>query len=280
MALKKFRPLTPVLRFKQLNANEELSVGNQPYAPLTSGIQRGSGRNNSGKITVRRRGGGHKRLYRLIDFKRAIENVSAVVETIEYDPNRSAHIALVKYQDGRRKYILAARGLKVGDVLQSGPTAELKVGNTLTLENMPVGTVIHNLEMQPGKGAQIARSAGTFCELVSKEGDWYQVKMPSGEFRRIHKTCRATIGLVGNLDHMNVVGGSAGRSRWLGKRPKVRGVAMNPVDHPMGGGEGRTSGGGHPVSPWGVLAKGGKTRNNKRTDKFIVKRRPANRKRK
>jgi large subunit ribosomal protein L2 len=278
MAVKKFRPVTPTLRYKQLNANEELTSGNAPFKGLTAGGKRNSGRNNHGRITVRRRGGGHKRLYRLIDFRRDRVGIPAVVETIEYDPNRTANIALIKYVDGQRRYIIAPKNLKVGDAVMSGVEAELRVGNTLPLHKMPPGTILHNLELKPGKGAQVARSAGTYCELMAKDGEWYQIKMPSGEVRKVNKNCTATVGQVGNDDHMNVVSGSAGRSRWLGIRPHVRGVAMNPVDHPMGGGEGRTSGGGHPVSPWNVLAKGGKTRNNKRTDKFIVRRRPSKRK--
>jgi len=280
MGIKKFRPLTPVLRFKQLNANDEVTSGNKPFKPLTEGTKKNAGRNNHGVITMRRRGGGHKRLYRVIDWKRTITNVSAIVETIEYDPNRTANIALVKYEDGRRAYILAPKGLKVGQKIENGPQAEYAVGNTLPLANIPVGAILHNVELKPGKGGQLARSAGASVELINKEGDWFQIKLPSGEVRMVQKECLATVGQVGNLDHMNIISGSAGRSRWLGKRPKVRGVAMNPVDHPHGGGEGKTSGGGHPVSPWGVPAKGGKTRNNKRTDKFIVRRRPANKKRK
>lgn len=278
MGIKKFRPVTPTLRFKQINTNEELSQGNAPFKALTVGISKKAGRNNQGRITVRRRGGGHKRLYRIIDFKRDRVGIPGVIETVEYDPNRTSHIALVKYVDGQRRYILAPKGIKVGDKILSGVDAELNVGNTLPLWKMPLGTIMHNLELKPGKGGQIARSAGTQVELMAKDGEWYVVKMPSGEVRKVHKTCTATVGQVGNLDHMNEVSGSAGRSRWLGIRPHVRGVAMNPVDHPMGGGEGKTSGGGHPVSPWGVLAKGGKTRNNKRTDKFIVRRRPSKRK--
>jgi large subunit ribosomal protein L2 len=278
MGIKKFRPITPTLRYKQINDNEELTQGNAPYAPLTEGIKSKAGRNNRGIITMRRRGGGHKRLYRIIDFKRNRYGINAVVETVEYDPNRTAHIALIRYIDGQRRYIIAPKGLKVGDVLQNGPEAEFKLGNTLPLHRIPVGSQIHNVELKPGKGAQIARSAGAFVELQGKDGDWFQVKLPSGEFRKIHRNCVATIGQVGNLDHEKEVSGKAGRSRWLGNRPKVRGVAMNPVDHPHGGGEGKTSSGGDPVSPWGVLAKGGKTRNNKATDKFIVRRRPSNKK--
>jgi large subunit ribosomal protein L2 len=278
MGIKKFRPLTPVLRFKQISDFEELSVGNQPYKPLTEGISKSAGRNNKGQITMRRRGGGHKRLYRIIDFKRSRLGITAVVETIEYDPNRTANIALVRYEDGQRKYIIASKGLKVGDVLETGSTVEIKTGNTLPLKNIPVNSTIHNVEMKPGKGGQLARSAGTSAELVAKDGKMAQVKLPSGEVRYVPMECLATLGQVGNHEHNNIVSGSAGRSRWLGKRPKVRGVVMNPVDHPMGGGEGKTSGGRDPVSPWGVLAKGGKTRNNKATDKFIVRSRAKKRK--
>jgi len=277
MALKKFKPVTPSLRFKQLNSREELTA-DKPYKPLTEGLRKKAGRNNQGRITVRRRGGGHKRLYRLVDFKRAVVGVNAVVETIEYDPNRTANIALIKYEDGKRAYIVAPLGLKVGDKLQNGENAEINVGNTLPLSKIPVGTVIHNIELKPGHGAQLVRAAGAYAELMAKEGKLCRVRLPSGEVRMVSSACTAAIGTVGNIDHMNVSSGKAGRSRWLGRRPKVRGVVMNPVDHPMGGGEGRTSGGSHPVSPWGKLAKGGKTRNNKRTDKFIVSHRPSKRK--
>ena len=277
MGIKKFRPLTPVLRFKQISDFAEITT-DRPYKPLTSGLRKKAGRNNQGGITMRRRGGGHKRSYRLIDFKRNKEGISGVVETIEYDPNRSANIALIKYADGERRYIIAAKDLKVGDVLDCGASVEYKTGNTMQLKNIPLGAQIHNIEMKPGKGGQIARSAGAAAELVAKDGVLVQVKLPSGEVRYIPETCTATVGSVGNGDHFNIVSGSAGRSRWLGKRPKVRGVVMNPVDHPMGGGEGKTSGGGHPVSPWGKPAKGKKTRSNKRTDKFIVRRRSSKRK--
>jgi large subunit ribosomal protein L2 len=235
-----------------------------------------AGRNNRGIITMRRRGSGHKQLLRLVDFKRDRVGMPCTVETIEYDPNRSANIALVRYVDGQRRYIIATEGLKVGDVVVNKEDAALETGNVLPLGKIPLNTYIHNIELKPGKGAQIARSAGTQAEIVAKEGGMAQVKLPSGEIRHIPLDCKATIGSVGNHDHNNVISGSAGRSRWLGKRPKVRGVAMNPVDHPMGGGEGRTSGGGHPVSPWGKKAKGKKTRNNKRTDKSIVRHRPKN----
>jgi large subunit ribosomal protein L2 len=274
MPLKSYRPLTKTLRYKQTPDFAEITT-NEPYKPLTEGLMEKAGRNNNGRITVRRRGGGHKRLYRIVDFRRD-RAVPAVVETIEYDPNRSARIALVKHTDGQRRYILAADGLKVGATLQSGDDAALEVGNVLPLGKLPMNTFVHNVELKPGKGAQLARSAGTQCEVVAREGEYVHLKLPSGEIRLVRAECRATIGRVGNPDHNKVVSGSAGRSRWLGKRPKVRGVAMNPVDHPMGGGEGRTSGGGHPVSPWGKKAKGKHTRNNKRTDRFIVRRRPKN----
>lgn len=272
MGLKSYRPLTPTLRYKQISDKKEVTA-EKPYKPLTEGIKRSSGRNNAGRITSRRRGGGHKKLYRIIDFKRKETSVSCVVETIEYDPNRSARIALVKYENGSRAYIVAPNGIKVGDKLSSGDKAEFKVGNALPLKNIPLNSVIHNIEMKPGKGAQIARSAGAAAELVAKDGKLCQVRLPSGEVRYISEDCLAVVGQVSNVDHMNESSGSAGRSRWLGIRPSVRGVVMNPVDHPLGGGEGRTSGGRHPCSPWGKNSKGAKTRNNKRTDKFIVRRR-------
>lgn len=272
MGLKSYRPLTPTLRYKQISDKKEVTA-EKPYKPLTEGIKRSSGRNNAGRITSRRRGGGHKKLYRIIDFKRKETSVSCVVETIEYDPNRSARIALVKYENGSRAYIVAPNGIKVGDKLSAGDKAEFKVGNALPLRNIPLNSVIHNIEMKPGKGAQIARSAGAAAELVAKDGKLCQVRLPSGEVRYISEDCLAVVGQVSNVDHMNESSGSAGRSRWLGIRPSVRGVVMNPVDHPLGGGEGRTSGGRHPCSPWGKNSKGAKTRNNKRTDKFIVRRR-------
>ena len=275
MALKTYRPLTKTLRYKQTPGFEEITT-NTPHKALTEGISKKAGRNNHGLITMRRRGGGHKRLYRLIDFKRDRTGIPAVVETIEYDPNRSAYIALIKYVDGQRRYIIATDGLKVGMPVVSKDDASLEVGNVLPLSKLPMNTFVHNVELKPGKGAQMARAAGTQCEVVAREGEYTHLKLPSGEIRLVRSECRATIGRVGNPDHSKVVSGSAGRSRWLGKRPKVRGVAMNPVDHPHGGGEGRTSGGGHPVSPWGKKAKGKKTRNNKRTDRYIVRRRPKN----
>ena len=272
MGLKSYRPLTPTLRYKQISDKTEITA-DKPYKPLTEGIKRSSGRNNVGEITSRRRGGGHKKLYRIIDFKRKESEVSCVVETIEYDPNRTARIALVKYANGKRAYIIAPNGVKVGDVLNAGDKAEFKIGNAMPLRNIPLNSIIHNIEMKPGKGAQLARSAGAGAELVAKDGKLCQVRLPSGEVRYIPENCLAVIGQVSNVDHMNETSGSAGRSRWLGVRPSVRGVVMNPVDHPFGGGEGRTSGGRHPCSPWGKNSKGAKTRNNKRTDKFIVRRR-------
>ena len=275
MPLKSYRPITKTLRYKKTLDFSEITA-DEPYKPLTEGRREKAGRNNRGIITMRRRGVGHKQLLRLVDFKRNRPGMSAVVETIEYDPNRSANIALIRYVDGQRAYMIAPEGLKVGNTIVNKEDAALEVGNVLPLSRIPLNTFIHNIELKPGKGAQIARAAGTQAEIVAREGDYVQVKMPSGEVRRVHQDCKATIGRVGNADHIKVVSGSAGRSRWLGKRPKVRGVAMNPVDHPMGGGEGKTSGGGHPVSPWGKKAKGKKTRNNKRTDQFIVKHRPRN----
>jgi large subunit ribosomal protein L2 len=277
MPLKTYRPLTKTLRYKQTLDFSEITT-NEPYKPLTEGRRERAGRNNRGIITMRRRGKGHKQLLRLVDYKRNRPGMNAVVETIEYDPNRSANIALIRYVDGQRAYIIAAQGLKVGMTLVNKEDAALEVGNILPLSRIPLNALIHNIEVKPGKGAQIARAAGAQAEIVAKEENtgYVQVKLPSGEVRRLLENCKATIGSVGNADHIKVVSGSAGRSRWLGKRPKVRGVAMNPVDHPMGGGEGKTSGGGHPVSPWGKKAKGKKTRNNKRTEKFIVKHRPRN----
>lgn len=275
MPLKTFRPLTETQRYKQTPDFAELTA-DKPYKPLTEGRHEAAGRNNRGVITMRRRGSGHKRRYRIIDFKRERAGIPAVVMTIEYDPYRTAYIALVQYEDGQRRYILAAEGMKVGQTVVSKDTAALEPGNVLPLGKLPLNTFVHNVELRPGRGAQMVRAAGSQAELVAREGDYAHLRLPSGEIRLVHVNCRATIGRVGNPDHSKVISGSAGRSRWLGKRPKVRGVAMNPVDHPMGGGEGRTSGGGHPVSPWGKKAKGKKTRNNKRTDQYIVRRRPKN----
>jgi large subunit ribosomal protein L2 len=236
-------------------------------------LRKTGGRNNSGRITMRRRGGGHKRTYRRIDFKRNKDGIPAKVATIEYDPNRSARIALLHYADGEKRYVIAPSGLKVGTVVMSGPDAEFETGNCLPISRIPVGTVMHAVELIAGKGAQMARSAGSFVQLMAKEGSYAQLRLPSGEMRKVRVECRATIGQVGNLEHENLQKGKAGRTRWFGRRPKVRGVAMNPIDHPMGGGEGRSSGGRHPCSPWGQPSKGFRTRKKKTSDKLIVRRR-------
>lgn len=273
MALKKLKPMTPATRYYTISSFEEITK-DTPEKSLLKPLKKSGGRNNTGRITSRRRGGGHKRMYRVIDFKREKIGMEGTVQTIEYDPNRTARIALVKYTDGEIRYIISPDGLKVGSVIVSGPDADIISGNTLPIKNIPLGTFVHNIEMKPGKGGQLARSAGSSCIIVSKEENYTQVKLPSGEVRMILNTCMATIGVVSNLEHENISYGKAGRMRWLGRRPKVRGVAMNPVDHPMGGGEGKTSGGGHPVSPWGIPAKGYKTRKKKNlSNKFIVKRR-------
>jgi large subunit ribosomal protein L2 len=269
MAIKTFRPITPTLRFKTTLVNADITT-DRPHKPLLEPKKRSGGRRNSGDITSRFIGGGHKKQYRVIDFKREKTGIPATVATIEYDPNRSARIALLHYADGEKQYILQPDGLKVGQKIMSGPDADILVGNALALRNIPAGTVVHNIELKPGKGAQMARSAGAQAQLVAKEGDYALLKLPSGETRRVLLDCMATIGQVGNLDHENVTIGKAGRTRWLGKKPHNRGVAMNPVDHPHGGGEGKTSGGRHPVTPWGQPTRGYKTRNNKRTDKMIV----------
>ncbi len=274
MAVKSFNPLTPVLRYKSVSDFAEITT-DKPFKALTFGKKRTGGRNAQGVITSRRRGGGAKKLLRLVDFRRDRMDVPCVVETIEYDPNRSARIALVKYIDGQRRYILAPLGLVVGAKLITSATAPIEPGNVMPLEKIPLGTMIHNIELKPGRGGQIVRSAGGLAEVAARETEYVTVKLPSGEMRKVLGRCFATIGQVGNLEHENVTLGSAGRARHLGRRPKVRGVVMNPVDHPHGGGEGKTSGGRHPVSPWGKKAKGGKTRNNKRTDKFIVRSRHA-----
>jgi large subunit ribosomal protein L2 len=260
------------MRFRTTLDNKELST-DRPLKRLTRAKQRISGRNNKGRLTVRHRGGGHKRLYRIIDFRRDKREITAKVARLEYDPNRSARIALLAYADGEKRYILAPDGLAVGATVIAGDNADILVGNSLPLKNIPLGTMIHNIELKKGKGGQMARSAGTAAQLLAKEAGYAQIKMPSGETRMVHLDCYATIGQVGNLNYENVAIGKAGRSRWLGKRPTVRGVAMNPIDHPHGGGEGKTSGGRHPVSPWGLPTKGYKTRNNKRTQRFIIKRR-------
>ena len=271
MGIRKLTPTSPARRYQTYLTRDELTKGAEPEKSLLEPKIRISGRNNNGRITVRRRGGGHKRFYRIIDFKRNKIGMPATVTQIEYDPNRSAHIALLTYEDGEKRYILAPVGIEVGRVLMSGADADILPGNTLPIRNIPLGTQIHNIEMRPGKGGQMARSAGSFCQLVAKDGDYAQLRMPSGEVRRVPVVCTATIGQVGNVEHENESLGKAGRSRWKGLRPKVRGVAMNPVDHPHGGGEGKTSGGRNPVTPWGKPTRGYKTRSNKRTDKMIVR---------
>ena len=273
MAIKRFKPTTPSLRGTQILDSQDLSKDGKSLKSLTKSKKTINGRNNAGRITVRRRGGGVKRKYRTIDFKRNKLEVPAKVEAISYDPNRTCNIALLAYRDGEKRYILSPVGLNVGDVILSSADADIKVGNSKKLKDMPVGTLIHNVELNPGAGGQMARSAGAYVQLMAKEGDSALLRMPSGELRKVKLECRATIGQVGNIDHEKQKLGKAGRKRKLGFRPKVRGVAMNPIDHPHGGGEGRTSGGRHPVSPWGQPTKGFKTRNNKRTDKYIVRRR-------
>ena len=273
MAIRKLKPNTSGTRFMSISTFDEVTK-TTPEKSLTAPLKKSGGRNNLGRLTMRHRGGGHKRKYRIIDFKRDKFHVPAKVFSIEYDPNRSARIALLHYKDGEKRYIIAPNGLKVGDSVNAGEGVEIKVGNAMKLKEIPLGSFIHNVELKPGKGGQLGRSAGNAIQLTSKEGNYAQVKLSSGEVRLIHLDCMATYGTVGNADHMKISLGKAGRSRWLGRRPKVRGVVMNPVDHPMGGGEGRSSGGGHPVSPWGQPAKGLKTRKKKNpSNKFIVKRR-------
>lgn len=273
MALIKTKPTSPGRRFVVKVREPELHKG-APYAPLVESQHRTGGRNNGGRISVRHVGGGHKQRYRRIDFKRGgKDGVPGRVERLEYDPNRSAHIALVLYADGERRYILAPKGLTRGGAVQSGPQAPIRPGNALALRNIPVGTLVHNIELRPGKGGQLARSAGSYAQIVAREGAYATLRLRSGEMRRIHLDCRATIGEVGNSEHSLRAFGKAGAKRWRGIRPTVRGVVMNPVDHPHGGGEGRTSGGRHPVTPWGVPTKGKKTRRNKRTETMIVRRR-------
>jgi large subunit ribosomal protein L2 len=272
MAVKKVKPTSPGRRFQKYAGFEEITK-NTPEKSLLRIVKKTGGRNANGRITSRRRGGGHKRYYRIIDFKRDKDGIPATVAAIEYDPNRSARIALLHYVDGEKRYIIAPLKLSVGDTVMSGPDADIQPGNALPLENIPLGTQIHNVELRIGKGGQIVRSAGTFAQLMAKEDRYALVKLPSGEVRMVLLRCKATIGQLGNVTHENVSLGKAGRNRWKGRRPKVRGVAMNPVDHPMGGGEGRSSGGRHPCTPWGVPTKGYRTRKNKRTDRYIVKRR-------
>ncbi len=273
MGIKKLKPNTPGTRFRSNFTFDEITKS-KPEKSLVVKLRKSGGRNNLGRITARHIGGGHKRKYRVIDFKRNKPGIPAKVFSIEYDPNRSARIALLHYADGEKRYIIAPNGLKIGDKIVSGPGSEISIGNALPLSEMPLGSYVHNVELKPGKGGQLGRSAGTALQLMAKEGHYAQLKMPSGEVRMVRVECMATFGEVGNSDRENISLGKAGRSRWLGIRPHVRGVAMNPVDHPMGGGEGKSSGGGHPVSPWGQKAKGLKTRKRrKESNRFIIKRR-------
>jgi len=272
MALKTYNPTSPGRR-QLITVDRDQLWSGKPEKKLTEGLKKTGGRNNTGRITAWQRGGGHKRRYRLIDWKRTRRNEEATVLRLEYDPNRTAFIALVEYADGERFYIVAPQRLAAGDKIIAGDKTDVKPGNAMMLKNMPVGTIIHNIEMKPGKGAQLCRSAGTYAQLAGRDQGYAQIKMPSGELRIVPQDCLATVGAVSNPDHSNTNLGKAGRKRWLGKRPSVRGVAMNPVDHPLGGGEGRTSGGRHPVTPWGKPTKGYKTRKNKATDKFIIRRR-------
>ena len=275
MAIKRYKPTTAGRRNMSVSAFTEITKS-EPERSLLSPLKKSGGRNNNGRITSRHRGGGHKRRYRLVDFKRRKVGVPATVAAIEYDPNRGARLALLHYADGEKAYILWPAGLNVGDQVISSRNADIKPGNSMPLETIPTGTIVHNIELRPRKGGQLARGAGCGAQLMAKEGKYALLRLPSGELRKVLATCRATIGQVGNSDRQNINDGKAGKSRWLGKRPHVRGVAMNPVDHPHGGGEGRTSGGRHPVTPWGVPTKGKKTRNNKRTDRLIVRRRSKN----
>jgi len=272
MAVKSFKPVTPSLRYKTVSSFEDITK-TKPEKSLTTTLKKTGGRNNKGRVTSRHRGGGHRRLYRIIDFKRNKIDIPARVASIEYDPNRSARIALLVYADGEKRYILAPVGLKVNDSIISSEKPEIRVGNTLPLKNTPLGSFVHNIELKIGKGGQMARSAGSYAQVVAKEKGYAQLKLPSGEIRMVNLECRATLGQVGNIEHENINIGKAGKTRWLGRRPKVRGVVMNPIDHPMGGGEGRSSGGRHPCSPWGQLAKGKKTRKKKSSDKLIIRRR-------
>ena len=273
MGIKNFNPTTPGMRHRTGLTFEEITT-TEPFKPLVEPLKKCGGRNSAGQVTIRHRGGGHKRLYRIIDFKRDKLDVPGVVETIEYDPNRSAFISLIKYADGERRYILAPVGLKVGQtVISSNKQVDILPGNAMPLRHIPLGTIVHNIELKIGKGGQVAKAAGAAAQILAKEGDYAHIRMPSSEIRLIHLDCRATIGQVSNLDHQNIDIGKAGRKRWLGRRPHVRGTAMNPIDHPHGGGEGKAKGGRHPVSPTGIPTKGYRTRRNKRTQKFIVRRR-------
>ena len=269
MAIKRFRPTTPTLRYKTVSSFEEITKST-PEKSLLTPIKRKGGRNNQGRVTIRHRGGGHKRMYRIIDFRRDKREIPARVAAIEYDPNRSARIALLFYADGEKRYILAPDKLSVNDTVMAGDTAEIKPGNSLPLKKIPLGTTIHNVELRRGAGGKLVRSAGVGAQLMAREGKYAHVRLPSGEVRLVDAECYATLGQIGNLEHDSITLGKAGRKRWLGRRPKVRGVAMNPVDHPMGGGESKSSGGRHPCSPWGKPAKGGVTRRKKASDKLIV----------
>jgi large subunit ribosomal protein L2 len=273
MATKKYKPTSPGRRFMSVSTFEDITKGKKPEKALMVKLDKNAGRNNSGSITVRHQGGGHKKQYRIVDFKRNKIAIPGKVAAIEYDPNRSSRLALVHYLDGEKRYILAPLGLKVGDSVESGPEADIKPGNALPISRIPVGTTVHNIELKPGRGGQMVRSAGAAAQLLAKEGDYAQVRMPSGEVRLVPVVCTATIGQLGNLDHENENVGKAGKSRWRGKRPSVRGMTMNPFDHPHGGGEGRSGAGGNPQTPWGKPALGYRTRRNKSTNKMIVRRR-------
>ena len=273
MGIKTYRPVTPGLRHRTTNEYEDLT-GDRPYKPLLVSLPKSGGRDSRGHLSIRHRGGGHKKLYRIVDSKRDKIGITGVIETVEYDPNRSSFISLVKYRDGERRYILSPLGLKVGqEIVSSDTQVDILPGNAMPLRFIPLGTVIHNIELRKDKGGQVAKSAGTGAQILAKEGDYAQVRLPSSEIRKIHLDCRAVIGQIGNVDHQNISIGKAGRNRWKGWRPHVRGTAMNPIDHPHGGGEGRSKGGRHPVSPEGIPTKGYKTRRNKRTQAFIIRRR-------
>jgi large subunit ribosomal protein L2 len=273
MGIKKYKPTSPGRRFMSVNQFEELTKGKRPQRKLVKGISKTGGRNCYGRTTTRFRGGGHKRRYRAVDFRRNKTGVPALVKSVEYDPNRTAFLALLHYRDGEKAYILAPVGLKPGDEVISAINTDIKPGNALPLKNIPLGTLVHNVELKIGAGGQLCRAAGTGAQLMAKEGDYAQLRLPSGEVRKVHVNCRATVGQLSNADHSNIALGKAGRKRWMGRRPHNRGVSMNPVDHPLGGGEGKSSGGRHPCSPWGKPTKGFRTRRNKSTDKFIVRRR-------
>ncbi|MDQ6710483.1 MAG: 50S ribosomal protein L2 [Candidatus Dormibacteraeota bacterium] len=278
MPVKKYKPTSPGRRFMSVSAFDDITPGKKAEKSLQVSLKKNAGRNAQGKLTVRHQGGGHRKLYRLIDFKRSKRGIPATVTAVEYDPNRTARIALLTYADGEKRYILAPVGLSVGEKVACGPDADIKPGNALPMTNIPVGTMVHNIELQPGRGGQIVRSAGMTAQLLAREGAYAQIRMPSGEMRRVPAECYATIGQVGNVEHENENVGKAGKSRWRGKRPAVRGMSMNPFDHPHGGGEGRSGAGGHPQTPWGKPTLGYRTRRNKKTKNMIVRRRPSKRK--